>query len=87
MMYDTWFKSVRVSLLVGGLPALTCKLNMKFIFWFENLDVKRAIWSKVFGSPSPQYSLMILEEKETVFFLISRWHCLICKRQSKFYGT
>lgn len=86
-MYDTSSKSVRVSLLVGGLPALTCKLNMKFVFWFENLDVKRAIWSKVFGSPSPQYSLMILEEKETVLFLISLWYCLICKRQSKFYGT
>lgn len=37
---------------------------MKLVFRFENLDVKRAIWSKVFGSPSPQYSLMILEEKE-----------------------
>lgn len=43
---------------------LTCKLNVKLVFRFENLDVKRAIWSKVFGSPSPQYSLMILEEKE-----------------------
>lgn len=74
MMYDTWFKSVHVSLVVGGLPALTCKLNMKFIFWFENLDVKRAIWSKVFGSPSPQYSLMILEGKETVFFFFFKSH-------------
>lgn len=51
-----WFKAAQF--------ALTCKLNVKLVFRFENLDVKRAIWSKVFGSPSPQYSLMILEEKE-----------------------
>lgn len=37
---------------------------MKLVFRFENLDVKRAIGSKVFGGPGPQYSLMILEEKE-----------------------
>lgn len=44
--------------------ALTCKLDVKLIFRFKNLDVKRAIWSKVFGSPSSEYSLMILEEEE-----------------------
>lgn len=37
---------------------------MKLVLRFENLDVKRAIGSKVFGGPGPQYSLMVLEEKE-----------------------
>lgn len=43
---------------------LTCKLHVKLVFWLKNLDVKRAIWSKVLGSPSPEYGLMILQGKE-----------------------
>ena len=52
-----------------SLPLLTCKLNMKFIFWFENLDVERTVWSKVLCCPSPQNSLVILCEETVLFYL------------------
>ncbi len=54
--------------MIGGFPKLTCKLNMEFIFWFENLDIEGAIWCKVFRSPSPQNSLVILWGKKLLYF-------------------
>lgn len=53
------------------LCTLTSKLNMKFIFWFENLYVERAVWSKVFCSPCPQNSLVILWGSKIVLFHLS----------------
>lgn len=48
--------------------ALTSKLDMKFIFRLENLDIERAVWSKVLCGPGPQNSLMVLWERSIFYF-------------------
>lgn len=48
----------------GCVLVLACKFNMEFIFRFEDLDIKRTVWSKVFCSPGSQNSLVILPEKK-----------------------
>lgn len=47
----------------------TCKFYVKLIFRFENLDVERTVWSEVLCSPSPQNSLVILQQEENRFSL------------------
>lgn len=49
--------------------ALASKLYVKLIFWFQNLDIERAVWSEVLCSPSPQNSLMILQHEKYLFQL------------------
>lgn len=46
----------------GCVLVLACKFNMEFIFRFEDLDIKRTVWSKVFCSPGSQNSLVILQK-------------------------
>lgn len=48
---------------------------MEFIFWFENLNIKGTIGSKVFCSPSSQNCLVILQnpKKEKVQELWVLW--------------
>lgn len=43
---------------------LTCKFDVELVFWLENLDVKGAIWSKVFHCPGSEDGLMILRKLE-----------------------
>lgn len=47
---------------------------MEFVFWFEDLDVERAVWSEVFGSPCPQNSLVILWEEELLYLTHALTH-------------
>lgn len=42
------------------LKTLTRKLDMELIFWFEYLDVKRAVWSEILHCPGSQDGLMVL---------------------------
>lgn len=37
---------------------------MELVLWLENLDVERAIWSKVFHCPGSEDGLMVLRKLE-----------------------
>lgn len=45
---------------------LTCKLDMKLILRFENLDIEGAVGCEVLHCPGPEDSLMILKEEEVI---------------------
>lgn len=69
----------------GCVLVLACKFNMEFIFRFEDLDIKRTVWSKVFCSPGSQNSLVILQKgknnqyfkAEDISWLFIDWSLLI----------
>ena len=42
---------------------ITCKLHMKFVFWFQDLNVEGYVGSKVLDSPRSQDCLLILEKR------------------------
>lgn len=49
---------------------LTCKFNMELILWLENLDIKGAVWCKVFHCPGSKDGLVILRRFDIG---INRW--------------
>lgn len=50
-----------LTLCLSGLDSLTCKFHMEFIFRFENLNIKGAVWSKILHRPGSQDGLVVLE--------------------------